>query len=159
MATKDGLLIEEGRVFRLTRKVTGENAEGLPTVIHGVKGAPVIATGEHVFQNAFEVMEMRYFRTENNFYSPFIVTLDDVVSVTDDDADIDYQTGEKVLEKYLETIRAERDKIFSDIEGEIFEDLNGANHEHASEQIKSFLDNLVTKKGGYYAFGYVEEEK
>ena len=83
-----------------------------------------------------------------------MVTLDDVTSVEDDISEKACDQAIKLLKHYDE-YRAKYEKnIYSELEGE----MSGSIDQSTKGQILDFLDRMVELKGGYYAFGYFEEE-
>ncbi|WP_028274646.1 hypothetical protein [Atopococcus tabaci] len=79
---KEGEPVMQGRIFRLTRQVTGET----DAHVYGEAGEIVVVTGSHRVMNAFEVLPVDVSLYEKEgYFTPFIVTLDDVASLTEEE--------------------------------------------------------------------------
>lgn len=155
MTTKDGFEVTRGRYFRLLREVRDEDDEGFPTVVHGGANDLVIATGNQVIQNAFEVISTKPLNHPeiNEFLAaPFMVTLDDVVSVDAQTVAADFEFYNTLLNEY----DRKQKHIRSEISKSVLEVL--ADSDFTKEDIILLLDILVEQSESHYALWYWEDK-
>lgn len=152
--TKYGKTIRKGQIFRLTREVTGENNEGIAGVVYGSTDELIVVTGRYINSNALEVITLIIpTHPDISFYSPFMVTLDDIDSVEEISPEESAYASE-LLEDYSKYLLEYKNELYEELENEISYSFDPT----TKESILNFLDRFVELKGGAYTFGYFEED-
>ncbi|WP_277631496.1 hypothetical protein [Atopococcus tabaci] len=143
---KEGEPVMPGRIFRLTRQVTGET----DAHVYGEAGEIVVVTGSHRVMNAFEVLPVDVSLYEKEgYFTPFIVTLDDVASLAEEEQDeVNSELAEELLGYYNQFLLEQKDHLY----GELI-NLMQQEHENPRQVIEDFLNELIEFKGGAFVFG------